>query len=104
MRLSSVMFFSFSSAMVMFTCEEGCCEGIWEGEVAPDKERTNRNTTGATQLAIVNESGGVSKHRGNPPSQSDGFSYTFVLLRSNDFLKDAVMLRGVSRSAGPQER
>jgi len=30
------MFFSFSSAMVMFTCEEGCFEGMWEGEVLQD--------------------------------------------------------------------
>jgi hypothetical protein len=34
MRLSSVMFFSFSSAMVMFTCEwMGCVGGNAEREV-----------------------------------------------------------------------
>jgi len=51
MRLSSVMFFSFSSAMVMFTCEAGCvCEGMREGEVLQARTGRNKNTTGADQL------------------------------------------------------
>jgi hypothetical protein len=54
MRLSSVMFFSFSSAMVMFTCnKEGWEWGDLRGGSAPEKIRRDYKTLDAKRASMA---------------------------------------------------
>ena len=111
MRLSSVMFFSFSSAMVMFTCiGRDVGEGRSErGKCSKEKPRrefmecSRQQAEPRQQLPRLRmEYRNARKRRLTRPASGNSCLVTIVFLLNDCGLKDAVKRRGAVQPAGPR--